>query len=49
MRYIVIDNLSREEREYNNVNDAYKDAEKYNGILIRVDDNGDKKIIENFS
>lgn len=49
MRYIVIDNLSREEREYNNINDAYEDAESNNGKLIKIDNDGYEKIIEDFS
>lgn len=49
MKYLVVDKLLNEEREYYNITDAYKDAEKHNCILVHVNKHGEKTILEDFS
>lgn len=49
MIYKVIDKLRCEEREYNNVLEAYKDAFDHQCILLEVNLNGLERILEDFS
>ena len=49
MLYKVIDELCREEREYDNIKDAYKDALNHQGILLEISKDGTKTILADFS
>lgn len=49
MVYKVIDELCNEEREYDNVKEAYKDALNHQGILLEIKKDGTKTVLADFS
>ena len=48
MLYKVIDELCREEREYDNIKDVYKDAFNHKGILLEISKDGTKNSFSKF-
>ena len=49
MLYKVIDELCCEEREYDNIKEAYKDAFNHQCILLEISKDGTKTVLANFS